>query len=52
MFIVLGMGPDPTLVCMRCGETVLELRPDGQKIEPEGGGAPQDETLQFPGLET
>lgn len=52
MFIVLGMGPDPTLVCQRCGETVLELRPDGQPIQMEGGGPPQDKTLQFPGLET
>jgi hypothetical protein len=36
MFIVLGMGPDPTLVCQRCGDTVLELRPDGQPKEVQG----------------
>ena len=36
MFIVIGMGPDPTLVCQRCGETVLELRPDGTPATAEG----------------
>lgn len=35
MFIILGMGDDPLLVCQLCGDKVLELRPDGQPKEPE-----------------
>lgn len=34
MFIVIGMGPDPMLVCGRCADKVLELRPDGQPKAP------------------
>lgn len=45
MFIVVGMGEDPLLVCPRCADTVLELRPDGTRKEPGGGEALQTESL-------
>lgn len=46
MFIVIGMGDDPLLICPTCADTVLRLRPDGTRKEQESEVVPlQTETL-------
>jgi hypothetical protein len=37
MFIVVGMGDGPLLVCPTCGDKVLELQVNGEPKTAEGG---------------
>jgi hypothetical protein len=39
MFVVVGMGDGPLLVCPRCAEKVLRLKPTGEPVTAEGGDA-------------
>lgn len=46
MFIVVGMTPDPLLVCPRCAESVLSMGPTADKATQESEVVPlQTETL-------
>jgi hypothetical protein len=39
MYIVVGLGDHPLLVCPRDAETVLRLSPTGEPMTAEGGDA-------------
>jgi hypothetical protein len=46
MFIVVGMTPDPLLVCPKCAESVLSMGPSAAKTNSESEVTPlQSETL-------